>query len=712
MRTFANWSIRYKLLLLLVILGVTTFAAATAIGYIRYLRAVRQAVQQQLTLTTRAKARAIETYYKGIRNHVVTLSEDRMFVDAITEFRAAYRTLDEGPVSPDDLDTVRKDYRERFYPELQKVQAARPRVEDYFPFTPAAIRLQAIYIARNTAAPGRRRDMVSAADDIEYARVHEKYHARLRKIAEKFGYYDLYLIDHQSGRVLYEVNKDRIFATSLFDGPYRDSKLTKIIRQCVATNNPDDVVLSDFEPNEASAGEPSQFAASAVFDGSETLGIIAFQLSTNAINDVMTNGGNWQTDGFGRTGQSVIVGADYRLRSNNRRLLEARDSFLASLKAKGVPNEKINRIRRLNSTVLELPVKLPSVTEALAGKAGTVTENWPFADGQEFVSFQPLHIPGLNWVVESRMNLSEVYQSIREIQELFGRWAGGLLLLTILAAFLITTVILRPVKQLIRAAVRVAAGDLNTTVHWKWRDELGLLSDTFNAMTCSIREKTELIEQKNRENEALLLNILPSEIAVRLKHGEGTIADGFADVTVLFGDLVGFTNLSGEIPASEVVTMLNGLFTIFDELAGELGIEKIKTIGDCYMAVCGLPREYPDHPERMAKMALRMTEAMRKYSETAGKQLQLRIGLNSGPVVAGVIGSRKFIYDLWGDTVNLASRMESTGVPGQIQVTRSVYDRLNGHFDFESRGVIQVKGKGEIETWLLRGELQAAEVSA
>jgi hypothetical protein len=142
-RTFANWSIRYKLLLLLVILGVTTFAAATAIGYLRYISAVRQGVLQQLTFATRAKARAIEAYYKGIRTHVVTLSEDRMFVDAIMEFRAAYRTLDEAPVSPDDLDAVRKDYRERFYPELQKLHVARPRAEDYFPYTPAAIRLQA-----------------------------------------------------------------------------------------------------------------------------------------------------------------------------------------------------------------------------------------------------------------------------------------------------------------------------------------------------------------------------------------------------------------------------------------------------------------------------------------------------------------------------------------------------------------------------------------
>jgi adenylate/guanylate cyclase family protein/HAMP domain-containing protein len=172
-----------------------------------------------------------------------------------------------------------------------------------------------------------------------------------------------------------------------------------------------------------------------------------------------------------------------------------------------------------------------------------------------------------------------------------------------------TREILRPVIALVGAARKVASGDLTAQVEWKWKDELGVLSDTFNSMTKSIREKTELIEQKNRENERLLLNILPSEIANRLKEGESEIADNFADVTVLFGDLVGFTALSSKTPAAEIVEMLNGLFSRFDQAAKELGIEKIKTIGDCYMAVCGLPSRCSDHAHRMARMALRMVES-------------------------------------------------------------------------------------------------------
>ena len=211
-----------------------------------------------------------------------------------------------------------------------------------------------------------------------------------------------------------------------------------------------------------------------------------------------------------------------------------------------------------------------------------------------------------------------------------------------------------------------------------------------------------MIENKNRENEELLLNVLPAPIANRLRGGEEAIADGFAEVTVAFADLVGFTALTSEMPPHEVVTFLNGLFTRFDIAANDLGIEKIKTVGDAYMAVCGLPEPVANHAERMVRMAIRMVHITREHAMEHNVSMKLRVGINTGPVVAGVIGKSKYIYDLWGDTVNLASRMESGGIPDSIQVTRPVYEQLKGQFVFEPRGAIEVKGKGKVEAWLLR----------
>src|SRR4029079_2970235 len=249
---------------------------------------------------------------------------------------------------------------------------------------------------------------------------------------------------------------------------------------------------------------------------------------------------------------------------------------------------------------------------------------------------------------------------------------------------------------------RFAAGDYGAKVPVRTSDEIGALCTAFNGMVDELHEKNTVIEAKNRENEELLLNVLPAPIADRLRGGEKGIADGFAEVTVVFADLVGFTALSSDMPPQDVVTLLNGLFTRFDQAAHELGIEKIKTVGDAYMAVCGMPVAGPDHAERMARMAIRMVHITREHALEHGVTMSLRVGLNSGPVVAGVIGKSKYIYDLWGDTVNLASRMESTGMPDNITVTRAVYDKLKDEFVFEPRGLIEVKGKGNVEAWLLK----------
>ncbi len=236
------------------------------------------------------------------------------------------------------------------------------------------------------------------------------------------------------------------------------------------------------------------------------------------------------------------------------------------------------------------------------------------------------------------------------------------------------------------------------------------------------QETTKLYDRvvaEQKVSERLLLNVLPRAVAERLKKQGRVIADGllevigdsflpliadnFEDVTVLFADIVGFTKFSAGVNPEKVVVLLNEIFTDFDGIADNRGLEKIKTIGDAYMAVAGIPVPAADHVARAAHMALDMMDALDAFNKRNGYMLQMRIGIDSGAVVAGVIGRRKFIYDLWGDTVNTASRMESNGVAGRIQVAESTRQRLSAPFMFEERGAIDVKGKGEMHTWFLNG---------
>ncbi|MBE9040829.1 PAS domain S-box protein [Oscillatoriales cyanobacterium LEGE 11467] len=216
------------------------------------------------------------------------------------------------------------------------------------------------------------------------------------------------------------------------------------------------------------------------------------------------------------------------------------------------------------------------------------------------------------------------------------------------------------------------------------------------------RAEAALSEQRE-QTERLLLNILPEAIADRLKQEEGIIAEDFEEVTVLFADIVGFTELSAQISATDLVRLLNQVFSAFDKLSEKHGLEKIKTIGDAYMVVGGLPKPIANSAVAIAQMALEMQQAIVSFNARHHQQLSLRIGIHTGPVVAGVIGIKKFNYDLWGDTVNTASRMESHGVPGKIQVTEAIYRRICDRFVLEKRGTISVKGKGKMTTYFLVG---------
>jgi adenylate cyclase len=212
------------------------------------------------------------------------------------------------------------------------------------------------------------------------------------------------------------------------------------------------------------------------------------------------------------------------------------------------------------------------------------------------------------------------------------------------------------------------------------------------------------LEAEQAKSEQLLLNVLPAAIALRLKANESNIAESFGEVTVMFADIVGFTELSSRISATDMVQVLNDIFSAFDHLADRHGLEKIKTIGDAYMVVGGLPTHRSDHAEAIAAMAIDMLHEIRHLSLNYSEPFSIRIGINTGPVVAGVIGLRKFIYDLWGDTVNIASRMESHGITGCIQVTAETYEILKDKYTFERRGAIQIKGKGYMITYLMTGQ--------
>ncbi|NES83501.1 MAG: adenylate/guanylate cyclase domain-containing protein [Moorea sp. SIO2B7] len=312
----------------------------------------------------------------------------------------------------------------------------------------------------------------------------------------------------------------------------------------------------------------------------------------------------------------------------------------------------------------------------------------------------------------------------RELYAYTGRIAGLVILISAFVTFVTILVlgktvivpVLRLRDDLMAAGEALSKDQANLDSYnfyafsVKRTDELGEVMEAFNQMFKRVSWETKermqaeaILRVEQEKSDRLLLNILPEPIAKQLKEGKACIADGFSEVTIMFADIVGFTELSQRISPRELVELLNVLFSAFDHLSEQYGLEKIKTIGDAYMIASGLPIPRSDHAQAIAEMALDMQEEIAKFNGEQNTALSIRIGINTGSVVAGVIGKKKFIYDLWGDAVNTASRMESHGIPGRIQVSESTYEILKSQYLFEERGSIEVKGKGEMTTYLLTG---------
>jgi class 3 adenylate cyclase len=697
----ARWGLAAKLFAVLALLGASAVLVTGVLGYINARDSLEETIYHQLAAARQTKARQVESYFRDTRNDLRLLATTKMVIDAMRGFHAAYDDLEQKPLPVDLGKKVDAWYDAEYLPDIRRQLGKDVAAGDYLPKGPAANYLQYQYIVANPYPSAQRKLLDNAGDGSDYSAIHAIFHPLMRNAASIEGFADLLLADAKSGRLVYGMAKEEDFATSLRDGPYRESKLAAAVAQCAGTPDLSATCLEDYAPYVPAEGQPAAFMAAPVIDQGTVIGVLIAQLSIGEIDRVVTGGRRWRQEGFGATGETFLVGPDLLIRSGARQFYENRDAYFATMTAVGTPKEELDAIRRYGSPILHQQVDTHATRAALAGVEGE-GEVTGVRGVPTLASWGPLSIPGVNWGLVSKIDVSEAFRPIYLLERNLAIVGGLALLAVIVSGAWLSRSLLGPLRELTAGVERFAGGAHGVHVAVRTRDEIGQLCTAFNGMVDDISAKNDIIEQKNRENEQLLLNVLPAPIANRLREGEQSIADGFANVSVLFTDLVGFTALTSEMPPQEVVTLLNGLFTRFDVVAAELGIEKIKTVGDAYMAVCGLPALVDDHAERMVRMAIRLVHITREHALENRVSMQVRIGINSGPVVAGVIGKSKYIYDLWGDTVNLASRMESTGVPGAIQVTRPVYEQLKDKFSFEPRGEIEVKGKGKVEAWLLR----------
>ena len=700
MSLFNRLSIQSKMILLLLAVSLASIAVMSWIGYRTAREALMQSARDRLQGVRVAKTTTLKAMLESLRDQVVSISDSKAVIEGMRAFRAAHRELGAATLTPEENAKLDAFYREYFIPELDKNVEGTPVVEQYLPTRPSERYLQYHYTAANPHPYGEKQELDAApGDNTAYGQTHADLHKFFARAVKIFGFEDMMLVDADTLDIIYSYEKTSELGTNLENGPYANTLLGSKVRAMRQQKDRDDFKIVDFEPYRPNFGRPMGFAISPIFDGAQMTGMLLLQFPIDNFNKVLTGDFRWKEEGMGETGETYLVGPDGTMRSRSRFMYSDPKGFIEALRRSSIPTSVVDQIARQGNVLCFLPVDSPAAEAALNGQSG-IMETTDYRGEKVLSAYGPLELDSLRWGVLAEMDMTEVEAPVRAFARRVVISAAALALAVTLVALLVANMLTRPLRQLAEGARRLGAGETDVRVDVKSQDEFGELAAVFNDMSANIKSQKEKLERQIQENQELLHSILPASAVAQRREGDEKANREFADVTVLFAEVIGMEEFSARAGETKALALLGDLIAAIDEAAEKSGIEKVKTIGGSYLAVCGLSVHRPDHARRVVQFAQEMARIVAIFNRDENAGLSLAVGINSGPVVGGVVGRRKFLYDLWGDTVTIARRLAS-GEGAAIRVTSSVHNRLGDQFTF--RGPIKAGDKSGAEMWEVTG---------
>ncbi len=473
---------------------VIAFLSVAIIGYMAFDKGKSSLEREsfdRLTAVREMKATQIEDYFQQIHDQVQTFSHNPVIADAMLAFDTSFHKLGKDlkitDASYNSMVKKNVEYFETEYlPRLNKNVDEAVSVESELSKLDNVNILQYLYISSNEHPVGSKHNLTRASDSSTYTETHSKYHPYIREYLDKFGYYDIFLVDDKTGHIVYSVFKEVDFATSLLSGPFKNSNIAKVFRTAQKSKDSTFVCIEDYEPYHPSYNAHAAFIASPVYKNNERLGVVIFQLPIDRINDVMTNKERWSEVGLGESGETYIVGADYTLRNQSRFLIEDEENYFKMIEDLGTDKAVINKIKSFGSSIGLQEVKTRGTEAALKGK--TNTEIFKDYRGVPVLSaYRPLEIEGLDWVIMSEIDEAEAFSGINELRNLLLFVVGGLIVLIIVTSYLVSRRITKPLKHLTGGAKQLAKGNLDARIDINSKDEIGILALSFKKMQISIK---------------------------------------------------------------------------------------------------------------------------------------------------------------------------------------------------------------------------------
>ncbi len=693
----ANLSIKSKLLVMLLSVSLFSTAVIASLNYYATYHALQASEFAHMTsLRTARTAQIVQLLDRLVLE--ARANSEGVAVDAARELVAAFRQLEADMVELDPAKdaALREFYREQILTALTEDSGAKVELNAVYPEPLVARYLQYEYIANNPFPFGEREGMVSAEDGSDYSRAHGKFHTRLSDLFLGLGYSNVILIDIETGAVVYTARKYISFATSLSDGPYSHGNLADLFRSLQRSPDRGRVEIVDFQRHRARRGIPTAFMGTTLFRDGRPFAVLALELPVDEIDRVMTGNQQWERDGLGKTGEVYLVGADLLMRSNSRSLIETPDAFVEQELKLKMPQDEIDRILRQKSTILNMKVASFAAEQALEGNEGTAAIVG-YLGSDILASWSPLRVAGLDWGLVAKIDTDEAFAPLRKMARNMLIQALLILLLITLAVMMLATSFVRPVNDLIARVQQARSGNTDVTFATETGDEIGDLSRSFSELIAGVKKQTRLLEDATLQNQQLLENVMPKAMAKRMRVSQGDISETIEDVTVVFAELRGLADYTLATSDNESVAALKRLIGAFDEVAAKHGVERIKTVGDTYLAVTGLSLPLLDHMHRTVEFARSAREIVMNFNNEQDSHLGLTVGIGSGPVIADVRGQGQFLFQLWGAAVIAADHAMDCGDTNDIVVTRMVRDGLADQYAFEP---IEMPGS-EIALWKL-----------
>jgi class 3 adenylate cyclase len=697
LRPLSRLSIQSKIMVLLLVSSLASLGVICVVEYVSGRRALLPAAAERMISLRESQKRAVEMLFGDLTNSLIVYSSGSTVVEAVQAFTAGFDELGNATIDPAQQQSLVNFYNDKLIKPIQQETGEKLSMAAVLPDSNAQKYLQIHYTVPSYGASASPDD---AGDGSAWSAANARFNNYFREIATRFEYKDAMLLDTR-GNLVYSVNKGPALGTNILTGPFRESNLRGAYEKAMAADSVDFVWITDFQPFQAALGAPVAFLVSPITAAGKTVGVLALPLPISKVNRIMTTDKHWKAAGMGETAETYLAGPGNLMRSDSRLFLEDPEKYQREAVAAGTPPDIVEKAIRLHGTTLVQPVETAAVRAAQRGQTGTVVDTG-YLGVKELAAYGPLDVPNsdLRWSILATRDSAEAYERIGSFTRTLVLTTAVLVFVICVAALLVAQVFVRPIRRLQAGAQAISGGSYDIAIPVTTRDEIGDLTVAFNEMSRNLEIKEDLLTEQRKENDRLLLSLMPESVVRRYRDGEQTISQEHQDVTVIFADIVGLDEISNDVSGDELVGIVDELIRELDSAAETLGVEPIRTVHNGYLASCGLNVPRLDSVVRTVDFAVEMQRIIERFSSRTGHHLSVRAGVNTGNVVSGLVGRTSVIYDMWGAAVNLAHQMRSGATESGIYVTSEVYEVMRDIRQFTPAGSITVGGS-EQPIWRL-----------